>query len=74
MDVSWLVEQWSQLGEVAGKAALMYESKGDLTVVPQASGPVPELVRLGIEDGVGWTEPPDDGGQDRATSPTTPTA
>jgi len=37
---------------------LLYESKGDLTVVPKASGPIPELVRIGIEDSVGWTEPP----------------
>ncbi len=37
---------------------LLYEAKGDLTVVPKTSGPVPELVRIGIEDSVGWTEPP----------------
>ncbi len=37
---------------------VLYESKGDLTVVPKSAGPVPELVRIGIEDSVGWTEPP----------------
>ena len=52
---------------------VLYESKGDLTVVPQAPGPVPELARIGIEDSVGWTEPPTGAGQDTATSPTTPT-
>jgi uncharacterized membrane protein YcaP (DUF421 family) len=53
---------------------VLYESKGDLTVVPQESKPVPPLARIGLEDAVGWTAPPDQPGQDSATSPTTPTA
>ncbi len=53
---------------------MLYESKGDLTVVPQTSEPVPPLARIGLQDAVGWMGPPDQPGQDRATSPTTPTA
>jgi uncharacterized membrane protein YcaP (DUF421 family) len=53
---------------------VLYESKGDLTVVPEATGLSPPLARLGREDSVGWAEPPDRPGQGRATSPTTPTA
>lgn len=74
MDVSWVVGQWSQLGVVAGKAALMYVTAlvgerrtlpqwtiidfvnhggdrgpdGDLTVVPEASGPVPPARPAGM--------------------------
>jgi len=39
--------------DLAQARYLLYESKGDLTVVPKTSGPIPELVRLGIEDSVG---------------------
>lgn len=39
---------------------VLYESKGDLTVVPAGSGPVAPLVRLGLEDSVGWVEPAED--------------
>ena len=58
---------------------VLYEAKGDLTVVPEASEPVPPLAQIGLKDSIGWTEPPkdtsgNDAGQDRATSPTTPTA
>jgi len=53
---------------------VLYESKGALTVVPQTSEPIPPLARIGLDDAVGWTEPPPGSGQDRATSPTTPTA
>jgi len=60
--------------DLAQVRSVLYESKGDLTVAPEASGPVPPLARLGREDSVGWAEPPDRPGQDRATSPTTPTA
>ncbi len=38
---------------------VLYESKGDLTVVPEGLEPVPPLARIGLEDAVGWTEPPD---------------
>ena len=37
---------------------VLYESKGDLTVVPRSSGPVPPLARVGLDDAVGWAEPP----------------
>ena len=37
---------------------LLYEAKGDLTVVPEDGPPgVPDLARRGIDDSVGWTEP-----------------
>jgi len=59
--------------ELAQVRYVLYESKGDLTVVPQESKPVPPLARIGLADAVGWTEPPpDQPGQDSATSPTTP--
>lgn len=36
---------------------LLYEFKGDLTVVPKTAGPIPELVRLKIQGSVGWIGP-----------------
>jgi uncharacterized membrane protein YcaP (DUF421 family) len=46
---------------------VLYESKGDLTVVPESAGPVPQLARIGLADAVGWTEPLDGPDQDKAT-------
>ncbi|HEX2856282.1 MAG TPA: YetF domain-containing protein [Propionibacteriaceae bacterium] len=39
---------------------VLYESKGELTVVPETSGPMGPLVRRGLEASVGWVEPADD--------------
>jgi uncharacterized membrane protein YcaP (DUF421 family) len=36
---------------------VLYEAKGELTVVPDTAGPVPELVRAGLQGSVGFTEP-----------------
>ncbi len=46
--------------EISQIRYVLYESKGGLTVVTEAPGPVPELVKIGIRDSVGWTEPPAD--------------
>ncbi len=47
------------LFDLAQVRYVLYESKGDLTVVPEGPEPVPPLARIGLEDAVGWTEPPD---------------
>ena len=42
---------------------VLYESKGDLTIVPEGAGPVCDLVRIGLEESVGWVDPQDGTGQ-----------
>ena len=39
---------------------VLYESKGELTIVPESAGPLEPLVRRGLEVSVGWAEPADD--------------
>lgn len=36
---------------------VLYEAKGDLSVVPTAPGPVPHLVQVGLDNSVGYPPP-----------------
>lgn len=40
--------------DLADVAFVLYEAKGDLTVVRERPGPVPPLVRDGLDNSVGW--------------------
>lgn len=44
--------------EISQIEYVLYESKGSLSVVKRSAGPTPELVRMGLDDSVGWTESP----------------
>lgn len=45
--------------DLAGIRYVLYESKGELTVVPETPDALEPLVRIGLEDSVGWEEPAD---------------